>query len=174
MSCSVGHRCGSDLALLWLWHKAAAIGPFWPLAWEPPCAMGVALRSKKQTNKQTKQGRKEKRNNKDLAWNSHIWAIDHRDCFLERVFNLVCIMNTKGGLLWKWCQCYFRLSPFKICCCCCLFRATPVAYAGSQARDWIGTVDAGLHHSSRQRQILNPLSKARDWTRNLMVTSGIR
>ena len=31
-----------------------------------------------------------------------------------------------------------------------------------------------LHHSSRQHQILNPLSKARDQTRNLMVPSQIR
>jgi len=31
-----------------------------------------------------------------------------------------------------------------------------------------------LHHSSQQRQILNPLSKARDQTRNLMVPSRIR
>ena len=31
-----------------------------------------------------------------------------------------------------------------------------------------------LHHSSRQRRILNPLSKARDRTHNLMVPSQIR
>ena len=31
-----------------------------------------------------------------------------------------------------------------------------------------------LHHSSRQHRILNPLSKARDRTRNLMVPSQIR
>ena len=30
-----------------------------------------------------------------------------------------------------------------------------------------------LHHSSRQRQILNPLSEARDWTRVLIDTSWI-
>ena len=30
-----------------------------------------------------------------------------------------------------------------------------------------------LHHSSQQRQILNPLSEARDGTHNLMVTSQI-
>ena len=30
-----------------------------------------------------------------------------------------------------------------------------------------------LHHSSRQYQILNPLSEARDQTQNLMVPSGI-
>ena len=31
-----------------------------------------------------------------------------------------------------------------------------------------------LHHSSQQHQILNPLSKARDQTHNLMVPSRIR
>ena len=31
-----------------------------------------------------------------------------------------------------------------------------------------------LHHSSWQRWSLNPLSRARDWTRNLMVPSQIR
>ena len=65
-------------------------------------------------------------------------------------------------------------------------RAAPSAYGGSQARSLIRAVATGLcqshsnsgsnhvcdlHHSSRQRQILNPLSKARDQTRNLMVPS---
>ena len=31
-----------------------------------------------------------------------------------------------------------------------------------------------LHHRSQRRQILNPLSEARDQTRNLMVPSRIR
>ena len=58
----------------------------------------------------------------------------------------------------------------------CLFRA---AYGGSQTRGRIGAVASSphhttavqdpscicnLHHSSKQRQILNPLSGARDWT----------
>ena len=38
MSCGVGHRCGSDPELLWLWRRPAAIAPIRPLAWEPPCA----------------------------------------------------------------------------------------------------------------------------------------
>ena len=50
MSCGVGCRHGSDLALLWLWCKQAAVAPVPPLAWEPPCAVGTALKSK-QTNK---------------------------------------------------------------------------------------------------------------------------
>ena len=55
----------------------------------------------------------------------------------------------------------------------CLFKATPMAYGGSQARGPIGAAAAGLHHSSQQRQILNPLSKARDRTRILMDTSRV-
>ena len=38
-------------------------------------------------------------------------------------------------------------------------RATPVAYGGSQARGPNGAVAAGLHQSSQQHQILNPLSE---------------
>ena len=68
------------------------------------------------------------------------------------------------------------------------FRAAPIAYGGSQSRRLIGAVAAGLrqshsnatqdpscicNHSSWQRQILNPLSEARDWTHNLMVPSWI-
>ena len=67
-------------------------------------------------------------------------------------------------------------------------RAAPAAYGGSQARGLIGAVATGLrqshsnadrsrvcnlHHSSRQRRIVNPLSKGRDRTRNLMVPSRI-
>ena len=42
-----------------------------------------------------------------------------------------------------------------------------------QARGLIGAVAASLHHSLQQCQILNPLSEARDQTRNLMDTSQI-
>ena len=42
VSCGVGHRLDSDLALLWFWHRPAATGPIRPLAWEPPYATGVA------------------------------------------------------------------------------------------------------------------------------------
>ena len=63
------------------------------------------------------------------------------------------------------------------CCGFCFFffffsRAAPVAYEGSQARGLIGAVAAS--HSSWQRQILNPLSEARDGTYNLVVPSRIR
>ena len=74
----------------------------------------------------------------------------------------------------------------------CLFAiswAASAAYGGSQARGRIGAVAPGLrqshsnagssrvcnlHHSSRQRRIVNPLSKGRDRTRNLMFPSRIR
>ena len=68
----------------------------------------------------------------------------------------------------------------------CLFRTTPLAYGGSQARGQIGGAAAGLHHShsnarsephlwphhrSQQHWLLNPLSRARDQT-HVFRTSG--
>ena len=50
MSCGVVCRQGSDLALLWLWLWLAAVVPIRPLAWEPPYAKGMALKSKKKAN----------------------------------------------------------------------------------------------------------------------------
>ena len=55
----------------------------------------------------------------------------------------------------------------------CLFRATPTADGDSQVRGQIGATAAGLRHKPQQRQILNPLSKARDKIRNLVVPSWI-
>ena len=40
---------GVGLALLWLWHRPEAVAPLRPLAWEPPYALGAALK-KKQIN----------------------------------------------------------------------------------------------------------------------------
>ena len=52
VSYGVGRRCSSDLALLWLWCRLAAMAPIHPLAWEPPYAAGAAQEmSKRQKNK---------------------------------------------------------------------------------------------------------------------------
>ena len=51
MSCGVGHRHGSDLALIWLWHRLAATAPIRPLAWEPPYATGAAQENGKKRKK---------------------------------------------------------------------------------------------------------------------------
>ena len=51
MSCGVGCRCGSDPKLLWLWCRPVAITLIRPLAWEPSCAMGAALKRQKQKKK---------------------------------------------------------------------------------------------------------------------------
>ena len=52
MSYGVGHRHGSDPALLWLWRRLAATAPIRPLPWEPPYAEGVAQEiAKKKTKK---------------------------------------------------------------------------------------------------------------------------
>ena len=36
-----------DPALLWLWCRLAAVALIGPLGWEPPYAMGVALKKQK-------------------------------------------------------------------------------------------------------------------------------
>ena len=54
MSCGVGHRRDLDLALLWLWCRPATVALIQPIAWEPPGAVGVALKKQnKQTNKKS-------------------------------------------------------------------------------------------------------------------------
>ena len=47
MICGVGRRHGLDLALLWLCCRLANTALIRPLAWEPPYAVGAALKSKK-------------------------------------------------------------------------------------------------------------------------------
>ena len=46
MSCGVGHIRSLDPMLLWLWCRPA-VALIRPLAWELPCDMGSALKSKK-------------------------------------------------------------------------------------------------------------------------------
>jgi len=41
---------------------------------------------------------------------------------------------------------------FCVCVCVCVFRATPTAYGGSQARGLIGAATASLHHQQHQVQ----------------------
>ena len=54
MSCGVGLRRSSDLALLWLWCRQVATALIRPLSWEPPYATGVTLkRQKKKQKKKT-------------------------------------------------------------------------------------------------------------------------
>ena len=47
VSCCVGHGHGSDLALLWLWHRLVTTALIQPLAWEFPYASSVALKRQK-------------------------------------------------------------------------------------------------------------------------------
>ena len=49
--CGVGRRWGLDLALLWLWHRLAAVTLIRPIAWEPLYAVGAALKKAKKEKK---------------------------------------------------------------------------------------------------------------------------
>ena len=52
MNYGIGHRCGSNPVLLWLWCRLAATALIRPLAWEPPYATSAALKSQKEKEKQ--------------------------------------------------------------------------------------------------------------------------
>ena len=54
MSCGVGRRCGSDLALLWLWCRPAATAPIQPLALGTSICHGSGPRKGKKTKKKEK------------------------------------------------------------------------------------------------------------------------
>ena len=47
MSYGIGCRHGLDLVLLWLRYRPVAAAAVQPLVWEPPHAMGVALKRQK-------------------------------------------------------------------------------------------------------------------------------
>ena len=58
MSCGVGHKCGSDPALLQLWYRPGAAALIRPLTWEPPYATGTALKKEKKKKIQPVKGNK--------------------------------------------------------------------------------------------------------------------
>ena len=89
MSCGVGCRCSSDLALLWLWHRLAAVAPIQLLAWEPPYPAGAALKRQKTKNKQKNQ----------LSFPSPLLF---SDCFLSMWLHLKmsCLINCPDLFGW--------------------------------------------------------------------------
>ena len=77
MNCGVGHRLGSDPALLWLWCRLVAAAQIRPLTWELPYAMGVAL---KRQNKEIKMF---------LSWRSHCGSAEINPTCLHEVVDLI-------------------------------------------------------------------------------------
>ena len=74
MSCGVGCRCASDPALLWLWHRPAAMALIRPLAWEPPYAL---RRAQEMAKRQIKKKKKKKKR----SWGKQITSICSLDTF---------------------------------------------------------------------------------------------
>ena len=64
----IGHRPGSDLVLLWLWHNPAAAAPIHPLAWEHLYAVVVvALKRPKKKKKKRERERENGANSEKEA-----------------------------------------------------------------------------------------------------------
>ena len=65
MSCGVGQKHGSDL--VWLWYRPTTIALIQPLAWEPPYAVGVALKRQEKKKKKKKATTRNKKITNDKA-----------------------------------------------------------------------------------------------------------
>ena len=61
VTCGVGRRVSSDLALPWLWHSLAAVALIPPLAWELTYVAGTVLKRQTDRKKEKKKKKKEKR-----------------------------------------------------------------------------------------------------------------
>ena len=55
MSCGVGANVARILELLRLWYRPVAIALIQPLAWEPPYAVGAALKRPPPQKKESKE-----------------------------------------------------------------------------------------------------------------------
>ena len=76
--------------------------------------------------------------------------------------------SSKWNSIWNTnCMTNLILSIYLFVCLFLFFRAALGAYGSSLTRGWIGARASSLPHS-QQCQILNPVSKARDWTHFLM------
>ena len=60
MSCGIAYRQGLDPTMLWLWYRPGATALIQPLAWEPPYAAGLALKSQKDREREKECDRMEK------------------------------------------------------------------------------------------------------------------
>ena len=55
MSCGVGLRCSSDLAMLWLWCRLATAAPIPSLAWELPLCPKAVKRKERRGREKRKE-----------------------------------------------------------------------------------------------------------------------
>ena len=77
VSCGIGHRRGSDLVLLWLCLRPAAVPPIRSLGWEPPYAAGAALKRQKTIKKKKGQRSREMRWALRMTQVLRVWSRAH-------------------------------------------------------------------------------------------------
>ena len=69
--------------MLWLWRRLAAAALIRPLAWEPPYAMGVALKGKKKKKKK-KIEKKKKRETSNIKCSGIIYKPGDEEIFKKK------------------------------------------------------------------------------------------
>ena len=83
MKYGVGHRCGLDPMLLWLWCSLAVIAPIWPLVWEPSYAAGAALKRQKEKKRKERSSTKHKNEPEILETE---WTENSIEKYIQRNF----------------------------------------------------------------------------------------
>ena len=91
MSCVVDRRCGLDPLLLWLWCRLVATALV-PLSWEPPYAVGAALKRQKKKEKKVEEYIKIKCFKPEATLSCHIQITDSLKNYLGFL---------KVALLWE-------------------------------------------------------------------------
>ena len=111
-------RCGSDLALLWLWHRPTAVVAIGPLACELICCGWGPKKQKNRPQKQTNKQTQIMSICLQFLWTFHEYAISLKEC---RIFftALICIDSEASHFLLISC---LLVKPFFYLSLLALFR----------------------------------------------------
>ena len=95
VSCGVGHRCGLDWALLWLWCRPAALSLIGSLDWELPNAAAIKrntqitikqdFKIKRQKERRKKERKKERERKRERKKEREMFTLELEVLF-DRVF----------------------------------------------------------------------------------------
>jgi len=163
MSCGVGFRCDTDLALLWLWCRLAATAPIRPLTWEPPYATCLALKRGKKKIISLYGKYKESHWEDTICFISHSIMHIHNPVQSQLVliipwhlsklptisFSMRREQSSKLRTFTRSQQMTISLLIYFF-----IFTAVPAAYGSSQTTDRIKAAAAGLNHSHTNTECL--------------------
>ena len=173
VSCGVGCRFGSDPALLWLWCGLTAVAPIRPLDCEPPHAVGEALKKQKKPLPPWIPNSESFPLPPTPPWQPQSYSLYVGVGFrFVTCVNLHCILFCFLFFFWLL-VCFLGLHLQHMEVPRLGFESELLLAYTRATATWDPSWAYKLRHRSWKGWSLNPLSKARDWTRILMETSWV-